>query len=61
MQGRKVYQPKMMYQVQLHDLVPVDNFYRKLDAALDLNFMYSATSQYYGKEGQDSIDPVVFF
>ena len=28
---------------------------------LDLHFIYKATQKYYGKEGQESIDPVVFF
>jgi len=60
MQGKKVYIPKMMYQVHLNNLVPQDNFYRKVDAALDLNFLYKETAQYYGEEGQESIDPVVF-
>jgi transposase len=61
MQGRKDIQPKMMYQVSLDTLVPADNFYRKLDRTLDLHFLYKATSKYYGAEGQESIDPVVFF
>ena len=26
-----------------------------------MNFLYKATEQYYGKEGQESIDPVVYF
>lgn len=61
MQGRKELIPKMMYQVHLDDLVPKDNFYRKLDAELNLRFLYKATAPYYGSEGQESIDPVVFF
>ena len=61
MQGRKEIQPKMMYQVHLNDLVAADNFYRKINATLDFNFLYGATSKYYGQEGQESIDPVVFF
>ena len=28
---------------------------------LNLDFIYKATQKYYGKEGQESIDPVVFF
>jgi len=60
MQGKKIYNPKMMYQVHLNNLVPKENFYRKLDAVLDLNFLYKETAQYYGEEGQESIDPVVF-
>jgi transposase len=61
MQGRKEYTPKMMYQLHLDDLVPKDNYYRQLNSALDLNFLYKATEAYYGGEGQESIDPVVFF
>lgn len=61
MQGRKHIQPKMLYQVCLNDLVAEDDFWRKLDSALDLHFLYKETSCYYGTEGQESIDPVVFF
>lgn len=51
----------MLYQVHIDDLVPKDNFYRKLNAELDLRFLYNATKKYYGTEGQESVDPVVFF
>ena len=61
MQGRKNLQCKMFYQVSLDSLVSVDNFYRKLEKALDLHFLYARTAPYYGSEGQESIDPVVFF
>ena len=61
MQGRKDIQPKMMYQVSINDLVSIHNFYRILDKSLDLQFLYKATAPYYGSEGQESIDPVVFF
>jgi transposase len=61
MQGRKDIQPKIMYQVSLDSLVSGDNFYRRLDKSLDLSFMYKETACYYGHEGQESIDPVVFF
>jgi transposase len=61
MQGRKNLQPKMYYQVSLDSLVSADNFYRKLEKALDLHFLYARTAPYYGTEGQESIDPVVFF
>jgi transposase len=61
MQGRKELTPKMLYQVHLQDLIPEHNFYRLLDKAIDFHFLYKATSQYYGEEGQESIDPVVFF
>ena len=51
----------MFYQLSLDDLVAPDNYYRKLSQSLDLQFVYNATSSYYGKEGQESIDPTVFF
>lgn len=61
MQGSKHITPKMFYQVHLDDLVPQENFYRKLDAVIDLQFVKDRTARYYGSEGQESIDPVVFF
>ena len=61
MQGKKSFTPQLFVSVNLLDLVPEDNFYRKLLTELDLHFIYKATQKYYGKEGQESIDPVVFF
>lgn len=61
MQGRKDFTPKLFTTVNLYDLVPEDNFYRKLLNTLDLEFLRKSTSKYYGYEGQQSIDPVVFF
>ncbi len=61
MQGKQQIQPKLYYQVSLEDLVPAGNFYRHLSRELDLQFLYQATRSYYGREGQESIDPVVFF
>lgn len=46
---------------QLSDRVPADNFYRKLKTTLDLRFVFDRTKRYYGTEGQESIDPEVFF
>ena len=61
MQGRKELTPKMLYQVSLHDLIPEHNYYRLLDCSIDFRFLYKATAKYYGSEGQESIDPIVFF
>jgi transposase/ribosomal protein S17E len=47
--------------VNLDTLVPQENFYRKLSQTLDLRFLYKSTAKYYGTEGQESIDPLVFF
>lgn len=61
MQGRKVFSPQLFYQTSQDNLVPRDNFYRLVNQQLDLHFLYGATRAYYGSEGQESIDPVVFF
>jgi transposase len=61
MQGKKLYTPKMLYSISLQELVPKDNFYRRLLTTLDLHWLYKETQCYYGAEGQESIDPVVFF
>jgi transposase len=61
MQGRKAFEEKLFTNFQLSDRVPSDNFYRKIKETLDLRFLYKTTAPYYGTEGQESIDPVVFF
>jgi transposase len=60
MQGKKTYQEKLFVNFQLSDYVPADNFYRRLKEQLNLRFIYPLTAEYYGTEGQKSIDPVVF-
>src|SRR5215211_3204418 len=47
--------------VSLEDLVPADNFYRHLEAKLDLGFVREWTRDLYADRGWPSIDPVVFF
>ena len=61
MQGRKDFTPQLFYELSLDRLVPVDNFYRRVNQELDLHFLYKSTRNYYGTQGQESIDPVVFF
>src|SRR5215813_10376029 len=61
MQGKKKYQEQLFTSFQLSDHVPSDNFYRRLKDVLELQWLYGATKKYYGTEGQQSIDPVVFF
>jgi transposase len=60
MQGKKQYQEKLFINFQLSDRVPEDNFYRRLKGVVDFGFLYKRTVKYYGSEGQQSIDPVVF-
>src|SRR5947208_5769695 len=61
MQGKKNYTEQLFKSFQLSERVPEDNFYRRLKDLLDLKWLYAATKKYYGTEGQQSIDPVVFF
>jgi transposase len=61
MQGKKKFTPKLFHSISLQSLVPETNFYRRLNKVLDLHWLYKATREYYGGEGQESIDPVVFF
>lgn len=41
--------------------MPQENIYRKQKEVLDLSLLYKTTKRYCGTEGQQSIDPVVFF
>jgi transposase len=61
MQGKKQFAEKLFVSFQLSDRVPEENFYRRLKKVLDLEWVYRKTKKYYGSEGQESIDPVVFF
>jgi transposase len=48
-------------EVSLEDLVPKDNFYRRLEATIDLSFVRDLVKDHYACAGRPSIDPVVFF
>ena len=61
MQGKKHFSDKRIPSFRLSERVPRDNFYRRLKDILDLSWLYEATKKYYGREGHQSIDPVVFF
>ncbi|MFV0159419.1 transposase [Empedobacter falsenii] len=55
MQGRKEFTPQLFYELSLERLVPPDNFYRRVNQALDLHFLYKSTQKHYGTQGQESI------
>lgn len=61
MQGKKIYQPKLFTSFNLSAHIPEANFYRQLKSVLDLHWLYRSTEPYYGKCGQKSLDPTVFF
>jgi transposase len=45
----------------LDQLVPADDFYRHLEAQLELGFVRPWVEGLYAERGRPSIDPVVFF
>ena len=47
--------------LSLEELVPKDNFYRRLQARLDLSFVRELVEPLYANGGRPSVDPVVFF
>jgi transposase len=48
--------------LSLEALVPADNFYRQVEAKLDLGFVRDLVRDYYSPgQGRPSIDPVTFF
>ena len=47
--------------LSLKELVPKDNFYRHLEAQLDLSFVRELVCPLYANGGRPSVDPVVFF
>ena len=61
MQGKKHYTEKLFNNFHLSERVPKENFYRQLKEQISFQFLYKDTKNYYGSEGQKSIDPVVFF
>jgi transposase len=61
MLGQKERIFKTHLHLSLDDLVPAHNFYRQLDAKIDLNFVRDLVKPFYTPCGRPSIDPVVFF
>ncbi len=47
--------------VSLEELVPKDNFYRRLQERLDLSFVRELVGDLYARFGRPSVDPEVFF
>src|SRR4051812_23177273 len=47
--------------LSLEELVPMDNFYRRLEQRLDLSFVRELVADRYTTVGRHSVDPVVFF
>src|SRR5215207_2345253 len=47
--------------ISLEELVPNDNFYRRLESNLNLSFVRELVEERYATLGRPSVDPVVFF
>ncbi len=47
--------------VSLEELVPKDNFYRRLEERLSLSFVREIVGPLYARDGRPSVDPEVFF
>ena len=62
MLGCKVKLFKFHPAISLENLVPQNNFYRHVEAKLDLSFVRELVKECYSTSmGRPSIDPVVFF
>ena len=61
MVGKKDIAPQQGSSLLLDQCVPQQNLYRRLKHAIDLTFLYPAVQPFYGKCGQQSIDPMIFF
>ncbi|MEZ4878184.1 MAG: hypothetical protein R2805_11615 [Flavobacterium sp.] len=49
MQGKKNFTPQLFVSVNLVDMVPADNFYRRVANELDLHFLRKATKSITAK------------
>jgi transposase len=47
--------------LSLEELVPEENFYRRLERSVDLSFVRELVRDLYASGGRPSVDPVVFF
>ncbi len=61
MMGTKIRHFSPLPNLSLEELVPKDNFYRRLEERLDLSFVRELVRECYACSGRPSVDPVVFF
>jgi transposase len=61
MMGTKIRNFVPLPDLSLEELVPKDNFYRRLEETLDLSFVRDLVEERYAPSGRPSVDPVVFF
>jgi len=56
----KLHDFALLPSLSLEELVPNDNFYRRLDRKLDLSFVGELVKDCYASSGRPNVDPVVF-
>lgn len=61
MMGTKQRDFSSFQDVSLEELVPEDNFYRRLERTLNLSFVRDLVKDRYASSGRPSVDPEVFF
>jgi transposase len=61
MMGAKIRNFAPLPDLSLEELIPKDNFYRRLEATLDLSFVRELVKDCYASSDRPSVDPVVFF
>ena len=61
MQGRHKFHDSKVLEFCLSEHMPKHNLYYRLKQLLELDYLYELTKAYYGRCGQKSIDPIVFF
>ena len=59
MQGKKKYEGKIYYNINLDSMVPDDHLLKRLDKLVSFDFVRDSTKSYYSHTGKPSIDPVV--
>jgi hypothetical protein len=57
--GTKIRNFAPVSDLSLEELVPKDNFYRRLDRKVDLSFVRDLVKDCYACSGRPSVDPVV--
>ena len=59
MQGKKEFNQRIYYDINLDSLVPDDHLLKRLDSLISFDFVRGITKDYYSHTGKPSIDPVV--
>lgn len=59
MQGKKSFDSKIYYNINLDRMVPEDHLLKKLDKLVSFDFVRGITKSYYSHTGKPSIDPAV--